>query len=84
MPRFSDSSVPKMFMDAFADKEKRMAYDVSDNVEYVGYAQPGASTSDTVWYIQKMTYSSGNLTRVAIASDNADFAYAWDSRATYF
>lgn len=84
MPRFSDSSVAPASMDAFADKEKRLAYDVSDNVEYVGYAVPGTATSASGWFIQKLTYTGTNLTRVAIASDKPGFIYDWDSRASFF
>ena len=85
MPRFTDSSAPAMTIDGFADKEKRMAYDVGNNLEYVGYAQPGSATSASIWHILKLTYDgSDNLTRVQVAGDNPGYKYSWDDRATFF
>lgn len=61
---------------AVTDYEARMEYDGSDNLVYVGKASQGTATSAGSWIIQKLEYSSGNLTRVQV------LAGAWDDRAT--
>lgn len=85
MTRIGDSSVSSYGLDGFSDREKRFAYDVSDNLEYLGVANPGTATSASTWRIQKFTYDgSNNLTRIQFASDDPGFKFVWDSRATYF
>lgn len=60
---------------AITDYEVRMEYDGSDNLIYAGKASQGAATSATSWTIQKLEYTSGNLTRVQVLTG------AWDNRA---
>jgi hypothetical protein len=58
--------------------EVRLDYDVDSNPIYVGLAHPDTATSSDEWLIRKLTFSSGNLTRVQIATGS------WDSRITLF
>ena len=60
-----------------------LAYDVSDNVEYIGKASPGSETSAAVWQIQKITYSSSNAMTIKYAGGSNAFSGVWDNRATY-
>lgn len=69
--------------------ERRNAYDANDNLEYQGFAMPGASAGDIVWLIIKHTWVAGNvsgynLTRSQLADDEVKFDKEWDERATYF
>ena len=63
--------------------ETRVAYDGSDNVEYIGKATPGADTAAAVWQIQKITYSGSNALTIKYAGGTSAFSKAWDDRATY-
>ncbi len=73
-----------------------MAYTASSTsplLEYVGYAVPGADTSDSIWRIKKMAYdANGNATSIKWAFDltaGADQGgpfkkvLVWDDRASY-
>lgn len=65
----------------------RAAYDASNNVEYEGWADPGASVADAVWIICKNTYNASNLlteTKWAQTSGKtiADFDQIWSNYAT--
>lgn len=53
------------------------------NVIYIGWADPGALTSSSVWRIQKLTYSGDNVTDIQFADGSVYFDKVWDSRATY-
>jgi len=69
--------------------EKRNAYDANDNIEYQGWAQPGADAGELKWHIVKHTWVAGNvsgfnLTHTRQASDQVKFDKEWDERATYF
>ena len=62
----------------------RLEYDENGNVLYKGEADPGSSTSDSVWRIEKYDYdANGNLIAVLFAEGTADFDKVWDNRETY-
>lgn len=58
----------------------KLAYDGSDNLEYVGTASPNSATSEAKWKIMKMTYTGSNMQDVLYA-DNGNFTQIWDNRA---
>jgi len=46
-------------------QDKRMDWDVSGNLVYMGQnATAGVAEADTKWRISKLTWTSGNLTRI--------------------
>jgi hypothetical protein len=53
-------------------------YDGSNNLIYVGLAPRGALTSDAIWIIWNLTYTSGNLT----SQKSSIPKVKWDDRAT--
>jgi hypothetical protein len=57
-----------------------MAYDGSDNLEYVGVAPTGAATSEAKWKIMKMSYSGANMQDVLFAA-GGNYTQIWDNRA---
>jgi len=60
-----------------------MAYDSSNNLEYLGKAVSGASSSDASWQIKRFTYDSdNNLTDIQLADGNDDFDNVYDDRAS--
>lgn len=62
----------------------RLEYDANGNVLYKGEADPGSSTSDPVWKIEKYEYdANGNVTAVLFAEGTADFDKVWDNRESY-
>jgi hypothetical protein len=64
--------------------EKRIAYS-GNNPIYIGYNRTAnASTSETSWFIVKITYSGSNPTYYQLPNAGTIFNYAWDSRTTYF
>lgn len=66
------------------DYVTRYAYDVSNRVEYVGYARPGTATDVAKWQILKYTYDgAGLVTSQLFAQGSHDYSYVWDNRATY-
>ena len=59
-----------------------LAYDSSDNLEYVGKAVIGALTSAGLWQIKKLAYDGNtNLTSVKWADGDSSFDNVWDDRA---
>ena len=65
-------------------KTLRLEYDENGNVLYKGEADPGSSTSDSVWRIEKYEYdANGNLVAVLFAEGTADFDKVWDNRESY-
>ena len=60
----------------------RIAYDASDNPQYVGEAPPGSATSSAVWRIKKVTWSDSKATAVEWADGNTKFDNVWDDRAS--
>lgn len=81
------------------DSQGRLIYDSVDDTAfqgeystgllvYAGFARPGSSTSDPVWKIMKLNYTTTNLTSIVWPEDtqgNAsnDYLFAWTSRASY-
>ena len=57
--------------------------DASSQLEYFGEAPPGSATSDAVWRIKKLTYTSGGNPSWTYADNTDRFIKVWDSRATY-
>ena len=61
-----------------------IAYDASNNAEYVGEAPPGTSQGTARWRIKKITYdASNNATDVQWASGTNEFDKEWDKRENY-
>ena len=60
-----------------------IAYDASDNPEYIGDATPGSATSAAVWRIKKITWDSGNPTNIQWASGTQNYDKIWDDRGDY-
>jgi hypothetical protein len=56
---------------------------------YVGFARPGALTSNPVWQIRKLTYDvNGNVITMEYPQNTsadalAEFEFIWDNRTTY-
>lgn len=58
-------------------------YNSGTNPIYIGIANPGTATSAASWQIRKLTYdANNNVTAIQWAGGSADFATAWDSRAS--
>lgn len=57
--------------------QRRSAYDGSNNLIYLGYAEQGVASSEAKWTIYKFTYSSG-LETLKQTAVNA----VWDDRAS--
>lgn len=84
-PRIKDFSVLDTIANSELFLEKRMAYDGSGNLQYVGYSKtPNELTSASSWFIVKLTYSGTNVTRYQIPNTGCSFSYVWDDRANYF
>lgn len=61
-----------------------IAYDASQNIEYVGRANAGVSTATASWRIQKITVDgNNNITNVQWASGSPAYAFIWDLRTSY-
>ena len=53
-------------------------------VEYQGFAYPGASVSDAKWSIRKFAYNSDNVTTSVLYAGGSDnFDKIWDNREDY-
>ncbi|MBF0136136.1 MAG: hypothetical protein HQL65_07840 [Magnetococcales bacterium] len=63
--------------------DRLTSYDVNDNPEYIGLAQPGGLTSDGIWQIRKISYTDGNPVSARFANGNAEFDKVWDDRSAY-
>lgn len=55
----------------------------SGQVEYVGEAYPGTSTSEARWRIKKIEYNGENPSSVSWADGTSRFTKIWDNRASY-
>jgi len=56
----------------------------SGNPLYIGDAEPGSDTSDSIWRIKKMSYDSdGNVISVTWAGGSRAFKFIWDKRGDY-
>ena len=53
---------------------------VTDDLMYVGEAPSGASESDAVWRIKRITFSGDDIT-IVWPQGNASFAFIWANRA---
>lgn len=62
---------------------QRFAYDGSNNVEYIGYAKPGASSFEDLWAICKYTYSGSNVVAKQWAGGSNLQNKIWENRASY-
>jgi hypothetical protein len=66
------------------DIQIRVAYDASDQPEYIGYAMPGVEDDAAGWQIRKNTWSGGGLlTATKYAGSDNGYIHVWDDRATY-
>lgn len=61
----------------------RIAYDASNNPEYVGYAAPGSAEGDAAWQIEKNVYTAGLLTSSGFAGGDNSYIHSWTARAGY-
>ncbi len=75
-------SIATRTIDAFDILTARFAYDVNGNVEYAGYAAPGAATDAAVWMIKKFIYDTGNVTEILFADGDAYADNVWDDYAS--
>lgn len=55
----------------------------TDQVEYVGVAEPGANKAEAKWAIFKLFYSGTNITELRWANASRAFVFVWNDRATY-
>ena len=60
----------------------------TSNIEYAGFARPGAAEDEAVWQIMFFEYDGNNLISVKYPEDDndiasSDFIFVWDDRATY-
>ena len=63
--------------------QARYAYS-GTNVEYIGYAEPGAEETAQEWVIVKYTYNSSSLvTKKTFANGKKNFTLAWSEREGY-
>lgn len=84
-PRIKDFSILDTIASSELFFEKRMEYDGSNNLIYIGYSHvPNELTSADSWYIVKLTYTGTNLVRYRLPDSGPKFGYVWDDRATYF
>ncbi len=81
---FSPAMANDKSFDAESFLQKKYAYNVDGNIEYMGVAPGSAATSDAKWKIQKVFYDeSGNIVGIMPANGQAKFIHVWDDRATY-
>jgi hypothetical protein len=53
-----------------------------DSPTFIGWAPPGALTSDAIWKIAKLVYSGANLIQVLYANGNTKYINVYDNRAS--
>jgi len=58
-----------------------IAIEEVSGVTYIGFAKPGADTSNTVWQIRRIT-ESGSATTFELADSNDRYDNKWDDRAS--
>ncbi|MEO5354914.1 MAG: hypothetical protein H7835_17100 [Magnetococcus sp. XQGC-1] len=52
----------------------------ANGIEYLGYAAPGSSDSDSAWQIQRLEYdANGKVSKLRFAG-NAEFNQVWNNR----
>ena len=64
------------------DAAMQLAYDSDSNLQYLGFAAPGASTASAVWQVMKFTWTSGNLVAKEWADGNHNLDNIWDNYAS--
>lgn len=69
-------------MELLTKLQIKLDYDGGADPIYIGRAHPEAATSELVWQIQKLTYSSGNITAVQYAGGTPNPEHVWDNRAS--
>lgn len=65
----------------------RYAYDVNNDVEYIGKAVPGTAEVDSAWQIRKFVYTAGLVQSQNFPQKNSKqsngFEFSWTNRATF-
>lgn len=61
---------------------KQLAYDSSNNLEYLGIAKIGSATSGALWQIRRFTWSSNDLVTIEWTDGDFEFDNIWDNRAS--
>lgn len=54
---------------------------VSENLQYLGWGQPGSATNAPLWRIQRIS-KTGTVTSITWADGNQNFDNIWDNRAS--
>lgn len=76
-----------LVQDTYGEKSFRGEYDGDDNLIYAAFAVAGSATSERVWQLKKLTYTSTNLTSVQWpeldGKSSTAYSFAWDDRASY-
>jgi len=81
-PITADNPLP-VTQDSSQIFEERRAYNSDGQVEYIGEAKAGTQESVQGWRIQKRTYVSNRLTKIAWSNYDAKFNKIWNSRISY-
>ena len=63
-------------------------YAGTSNIEYAGFARPGAAEDEAVWQLTYFEYDGDNLTSVKYPEDpdglvSNEYIFVWDDRASY-
>ena len=72
-----------LFFERKTGMDVLLAYDGSDNLEYVGFAKAGTASSAKGWSIIKLAYTGTLLTSVKYANGDPTNSHVWDDRAGY-
>ena len=62
---------------------RRYAYNANNDVEYMGFAEPGTSSASPFWKLIKLTYSGRNVVASEFAEASINFSFIWDIHDTY-
>jgi hypothetical protein len=85
LPRIEDYSTIHNFANTELFLEKRMFYDGSGNLQYVGYTKTAnGSTAAPIWFIIKLSYTGTSLSRYQLPNAGVNFGYILDNRVTSF
>lgn len=58
-------------------------YDGSGNTIYIGNAQPGSASSDSVWRIKQLNYNGSNqITSIKFPNGSPAYNFIYDNRTT--
>ena len=63
--------------------QTKLDNDGGDDLVYVGHSSPKVKSSEPLWQIMKLIYSSGTLVGVQFADQNNTASKIWNDRATY-